>query len=183
MRASNLTEAVVRSTYEDQLARFFQPERIHAAIDRRLGRAYLEGWVHEPDADGRDVRVRAFGARNHARRRRQQPGRVRPDHRQERDHAQRRDHQDAGERPGHRSRHPADDGRPRSQTIRSPDTSVRSTGAAATSSIEQVAFTSPNIDKIVAWGGVSGDQARREVRRSRRGADRTRPEDQHLAAR
>ena len=63
VRASNLTEAVVRSTYEDQLARFFQPERIHAAIDRRLGRAYLEGWVHEPDADGRDLRVRAFGAR------------------------------------------------------------------------------------------------------------------------
>jgi len=46
-----------------QLARFFRPGVIRDAVERRLGVAYVEGWVHERDADGRDLRVRAFGAR------------------------------------------------------------------------------------------------------------------------
>jgi hypothetical protein len=61
--ASNLTEDLVRAVYDDQLARFFDRERINEAIHRRLGRAVLEGWVQEKTVDGRDIRVRAFGAR------------------------------------------------------------------------------------------------------------------------
>ncbi len=154
VRASNLTEAVVRSSYEDQLARFFQPERIHAAIDRRLGRAYLEGWVHEPDADGRDLRVRAFGART--------------------------THVVAGNSPGVSAQTIVRNAITRGDAIiktpaNDPVTAVailrtmvdldadhpvtRHVSAVhwrgGDELVEQVAFTSPSIDKIVAWGGVA----------------------------
>ena len=101
-------------TYDDQLARFFQPER-HPRRRSTVGsgRAYLEGWVHEPDADGRDLRVRAFGARTTHVVAGNSPGVSAQTIVRNADHARRRDHQDAGERSGHRSRHPADDGRPR----------------------------------------------------------------------
>lgn len=151
--ASNLTEAVVRSTYEEQLARFFQVERIQEAIDRRLGRPYLEGWVHEPGVDGRDLRVRAFGART--------------------------THVVAGNSPGVSAqtivrnaitrsdaiiKTPANDPVTAVAILRTmvdldPDHPVTKHVSAlhwrgGDELVEQVAFTSPNIDKIVAWGGV-----------------------------
>jgi hypothetical protein len=60
---SNLTESVLESIYRDQVDYFFRPDVIRDAAERRLGIRYLEGWVDEPSADGRNVRVRAFGAR------------------------------------------------------------------------------------------------------------------------
>jgi hypothetical protein len=152
--ASNLTEAVVRTTYDDHLARFFQPERIQEAIDRRLGRAYLEGWVDEPTVDGRNLRVRALGART--------------------------THVVAGNSPGVSAqtivrnaitrsdaiiKTPANDPVTAVAILRTmvdldPDHPVTKHVSAVhwrggDELVEQVAFTSPNIDKIVAWGGVS----------------------------
>lgn len=152
--ASNLTEAVVRATYEEQLGRFFQTERIHDAIERRLGRRYLEGWVHEPDVDGRDLRVRAFGART--------------------------THVVAGNSPGVSAqtivrnaitrgdaiiKTPANDPVTAVAILRTmvdidPDHPLTRHVSAlhwrgGDELVEQVALTSPNIDKIVAWGGVS----------------------------
>ena len=60
---SNLTESVLETIYRDQIDYYFRPDVIRDAADRRLGIRYLEGWVDEQSADGRDVRVRAFGAR------------------------------------------------------------------------------------------------------------------------
>jgi hypothetical protein len=152
--ASNLTETVVRSTYEEQLARFFETERIREAIDRRLGRPYLEGWVHEPTVDGRDLRVRAFGART--------------------------THVVAGNSPGVSAQTIVRNAITRGDAIiktpaNDPVTAVailrtmvdldadhpvtRHVSAlhwrGGDELVEQVVFTSPNIDKIVAWGGVS----------------------------
>ena len=60
---SDLPERVLRTIYEEQLSLFFRREIIADAIDRRIGRAALEGWVDERGPDGRSVRVRAYGAR------------------------------------------------------------------------------------------------------------------------
>jgi hypothetical protein len=150
--ASNLTAAVVESIYEDQLARFFQPRRMLEAVDRRIGRPYVEGWVHEQDADGRDVRVRAFGART--------------------------THVVAGNSPGVTAqtvvrnaltrgdaiiKTPANDPVTAVAILRTmvdldPDHPVTRHVSAVhwrggDALVEQVAFTSPNVDKIVAWGG------------------------------
>jgi hypothetical protein len=153
--ASNLTEEVVRAIYDDQLARFFQPARIHDAVNRRLGRASLEGWVHEPSVDGRDLRVRAFGART--------------------------THVVAGNSPGVSAQTIVRNAITRSDAIiktpaNDPVTAVailrtmvdldathpvtRHVSAVywrgGDEKTEQVAYSSPNIDKIVAWGGSAG---------------------------
>jgi hypothetical protein len=150
-RASNLTEAVVESVYEHQLEHFFRRERMLEAIDRRIGRPYLEGWVHETDADGRDLRVRAFGART--------------------------THVVAGNSPGVTAqtvvrnaltrgdaiiKTPANDPVTAVAILRTmvdldPDHPVTRHVSAVhwrggDALVEQVAFTSPHIDKIVAWG-------------------------------
>jgi hypothetical protein len=152
--ASNLTEAVVRSIYEDQLVRFFQPERIREAVERRLGRKYVEGWVEERGIDGRNLRVRAFGARA--------------------------THVVAGNSPGVSAQTVVRNAITRSDAIiktpaNDPVTAVailrtmvdldadhpvtRHVSAlhwrGGDDVVEQVAFSSPNVDKIVAWGGVS----------------------------
>jgi hypothetical protein len=151
-RASNLTDAVVESVYEHQLVRFFRRERMLEAIDRRIGRAYLEGWVDETDADGRNVRVRAFGART--------------------------THVVAGNSPGVTAqtvvrnaltrgdaiiKTPANDPVTAVAILRTmvdvdPDHPVTRHVSAlhwrgGDARVEQVALSSPNIDKIVAWGG------------------------------
>jgi hypothetical protein len=153
--ASNLTEEVVRAIYDDQLARFFQPARIHDAVNRRLGRPYVEGWVHERSVDGRDLRVRAFGART--------------------------THVVAGNSPGVSAQTIVRNAITRSDAIiktpaNDPVTAVavlRTMGdldathpvtrhvsavywRGGDEKTEQVAYSSPNIDKIVAWGGSAG---------------------------
>jgi hypothetical protein len=150
--ASNLTASVVEAIYEDQLARFFEPRRMLEAIDRRIGREYLEGWVHEHDADGRDLRVRAFGART--------------------------THVVAGNSPGVTAqtvvrnaltrgdaiiKTPANDPVTAVAILRTmidldPDHPVTRHVSAVhwrggDELVEQVAFASPHVDKIVAWGG------------------------------
>jgi hypothetical protein len=155
VNASNLTEDVVRAIYDDQLARFFQPARIHDAVNRRLGRAYVEGWVHERSIDGRDLRVRAFGART--------------------------THVVAGNSPGVSAqtivrnaitrsdaiiKTPANDPVTAVAILRTmldvdPDHPVTRHVSAVywrggDETTEQVAYSSPNIDKIVAWGGSAG---------------------------
>lgn len=153
--ASNLTEDVVRAIYDDQLARFFQPARIHDAVDRRLGRAYVEGWVHEPSVDGRDIRVRAFGART--------------------------THVVAGNSPGVSAQTIVRNAITRSDAIIKTPSNDPVTAVAILRTMvdldpdhpvtrhvsavywrggdektERVAYSSPNIDKIVAWGGSAG---------------------------
>ena len=157
VNASNLTEPVVRVIYEDQLARFFQPERIRDAVERRLGKRYLEGWVHEPSVDGRDLRIRAFGART--------------------------THVIAGNSPGVSAQTIVRNAITRSDAIiktpsNDPVTAVailrtmvdidpqhpvtKHVSAAywrgGDELVESAVFSSPNIDKIVAWGGVSAIQ-------------------------
>ena len=60
---SNLPERVLRTIYSEQLDFFFRPEVLADAVERRIGTAYLEGWVDELGPDGRSVRIRAYGAR------------------------------------------------------------------------------------------------------------------------
>jgi hypothetical protein len=152
--ASNLTEAVVRTTYEEQLARFFEYDRIQEAVDRRLGRAYIEGWVGEPTVDGRNLRVRAFGART--------------------------THVVAGNSPGVSAQTIVRNAITRSDAIIKTPANDPVTAVAILRTmvdldpehpvtkhvsavhwrggddlVEQVTFTSPNIDKIVAWGGFA----------------------------
>ena len=152
--ASNLTESVVRVVYEEQLGRFFQPARIRDAVERRLGRAYLEGWVPEAGVDGRDLRVRAFGART--------------------------THVVAGNSPGVSAQTIVRNAITRSDAIiktpaNDPVTAVailrtmvdldpdhpltRHVSAVhwrgGDELVERVVYSSPNIDKIVAWGGTS----------------------------
>jgi hypothetical protein len=152
--ASNLTEDLVRSVYDEQLARFFNRDRINEAIDRRLGRAHLEGWVQEATVDGRDIRVRAFGART--------------------------THIVAGNGPGVSAATIVRNAITRSDAIIKTPSNDPVTAVAILRTmvdldadhpvtrhvsalhwrggdevVEPAVFTSPNIDKIVAWGGVS----------------------------
>jgi hypothetical protein len=152
--ASNLTEDLVRSVYDDQLARFFDRDRINEAIDRRLGRAHLEGWVQEATVDGRDIRVRAFGART--------------------------THIVAGNGPGVSAATIVRNAITRSDAIIKTPSNDPVTAVAILRTmvdldpdhpvtrhvsalhwrggdeiVEPTVFSSPNIDKIVAWGGVS----------------------------
>lgn len=60
---SNLPERVLRTIYSEQLDFFFRREVLIEAVERRIGAAFLEGWVDEQGPDGRTVRVRAYGAR------------------------------------------------------------------------------------------------------------------------
>jgi hypothetical protein len=153
--ASNLSEKVLRSIYEDRLATFFRSDQILAAVERRLGLGAIEGWQEERTADGRDIRVRAFGARI--------------------------THVVAGNSPGVSAqtivrnavtrgdaiiKTPSNDpftaiailrtmvdldaGHPVTRHI----SAVHWRGGDAT--VERVLYSAPHIDKIVAWGGVAG---------------------------
>src|SRR5439155_12246024 len=123
------------------------------AVERRLGLPYVEGWVQEQAADGRDVRIRAFGART--------------------------THVVAGNSPGVTAQTIVRNAITRSDAIIKTPANDPVTAVAILRTmvdldpehpvtkhvsavhwrggdelVEQVAFTSPNIDKIVAWGGV-----------------------------
>ena len=153
--ASNLSETVLRAVYDDQLARFFRPAVIRDAVERRLGVAYVEGWVHERDADGRDLRVRAFGART--------------------------THVVAGNSPGVSAQTIVRNAVTRSDAIIKTPSNDPVTAVAILRTmvdldadhpitkhvsavhwrggdevVERVAYSSPNVDKIVAWGGYAG---------------------------
>lgn len=152
--ASNLTEELLRSVYEDLLARFFDPAIIRDSVERRLGMPYVEGWVRESGADGRDLRIRAFGART--------------------------THLVAGNSPGVSAQTIVRNAITRSDAIIKTPANDPVTAVAilrtmvdldpehpvtrhvtalhwrgGDEEVERVAFSSPNIDKIVAWGGVS----------------------------
>jgi hypothetical protein len=60
---SNLPEQVLRTIYAEHLDFFFRPEVLADAVERRIGAAFLEGWVDEKGPDGRSIRIRAYGAR------------------------------------------------------------------------------------------------------------------------
>jgi hypothetical protein len=152
--ASNLTEPVLRAIYDEQLAQFFQTRRMKEAVERRLGVPYVEGWVHETDVTGRNARVRAFGART--------------------------THVVAGNGPGVSAQTIVRNALTRSDAIIKTPANDPVTAIAILRTmvdldaehpvtkhvsalywrggdelVEQVAFSSPNIDKIVAWGGSS----------------------------
>jgi hypothetical protein len=145
----------LRAVYDDQLARFFRPAVIRDAVERRLGVAYVEGWVHERDADGRDLRVRAFGART--------------------------THVVAGNSPGVSAQTIVRNAVTRGDAIIKTPSNDPVTAVAILRTmvdldpehpltkhvsavhwrggdevVERVAYASPNIDKIVAWGGLAG---------------------------
>jgi hypothetical protein len=152
--ASNLTEPVLRAIYDEQLAQFFQTRRMKEAVERRLGVAYVEGWVRETDVTGRNARVRAFGARTA--------------------------HVVAGNGPGVSAQTIVRNALTRSDAIIKTPSNDPVTAIAILRTmvdldadhpvtkhvsalywrggdelVEQVAFSSPNIEKIVAWGGSS----------------------------
>ena len=60
--AANYPPEILRSSYI-QLPMAFERESIREIAEQRIGINYLEGWVNQTLADGRDLRVRAFGAR------------------------------------------------------------------------------------------------------------------------
>jgi hypothetical protein len=60
---SRLPERVLRTIYTEQLRYFFRSDILLHAVDRRIGRRYLDGWVREHGPDGRRIRIRAYGAR------------------------------------------------------------------------------------------------------------------------
>lgn len=59
---SALTPPLLRSAYES-LAHLFNRESAREIADNTIGVPYLEGWVGKRLNDGRDVSIRAFGAR------------------------------------------------------------------------------------------------------------------------
>lgn len=157
VQASNLSESVLRDLYDERLGTFFRPDLIRDAIDRRLGRDAIEGWAHEPSVDGRDLRVRAFGARI--------------------------THVVAGNSPGVSAqtivrnaitrgdaiiKTPANDPVTAVAIVRTmldldPDHPLTKHVSAVhwrggDEVVERVVFSTPNIDKIVAWGGFSAIQ-------------------------
>ena len=60
--AANYPPEILKSSYI-QLPMVFNRESIREIAEQRIGINYLEGWVNQSLADGRDLRVRAFGAR------------------------------------------------------------------------------------------------------------------------
>lgn len=60
--AANYPPEILKSSYI-QLPMAFNREAIREIAEQRIGIDYLEGWVNQTLTDGRDLRVRAFGAR------------------------------------------------------------------------------------------------------------------------
>jgi hypothetical protein len=61
--ASGLTEPILRNMFEKGLQRMFRRAVMEEVVDRNIGREYLEGWVQVPLQSGALGEVRAFGAR------------------------------------------------------------------------------------------------------------------------
>jgi hypothetical protein len=62
LAASNYPPSLLKNSYIT-LPRAFAREAVREIAEQRVGIDYLEGWVEQTLADGRQVRVRAFGAR------------------------------------------------------------------------------------------------------------------------
>jgi hypothetical protein len=60
--ANALPESLLRNSYT-MLPPLFSREAVREIADSQVGIDYLEGWVLQPRRDGREIRVRAFGAR------------------------------------------------------------------------------------------------------------------------
>ena len=60
--ATNYPAEILKSSYV-QLPLAFDRESMREIAELRIGIDYLEGWVNQTLKDGRDLRVRAFGAR------------------------------------------------------------------------------------------------------------------------
>lgn len=63
LAASNYPAAILRNSYLT-LPRAFDRETVREIAESRIGIDYLEGWVSRVLADGRELRIRAFGARS-----------------------------------------------------------------------------------------------------------------------
>jgi len=63
LSAANYPPAMLKNSY-DMLPQVFQREAIREIAEQRIGIDYLEGWVEQTLQDGRDLRIRAFGARS-----------------------------------------------------------------------------------------------------------------------
>jgi hypothetical protein len=61
--ASGLTEPILRNMFEHGLQRMFSRAVMQEVIDHNIGRDFLEGWVRVPLQSGALGEVRAFGAR------------------------------------------------------------------------------------------------------------------------
>jgi len=61
--ASGLTEPILRHMFEKGLQRMFKRSQLEEVVDQNIGREYLEGWVPVPLLSGALGQVRAFGAR------------------------------------------------------------------------------------------------------------------------
>ncbi|MEH6551013.1 MAG: acyl-CoA reductase [Pseudomonadales bacterium] len=61
--AANYPPAMLKNSYES-LPFVFERKLVREIAEKRIGIDYLEGWVNETLADGRELRVRAFGARS-----------------------------------------------------------------------------------------------------------------------
>jgi len=62
LRASNYPASILKNSYL-ALPFVFQREQVREIAEQRIGIDYLEGWVHETLQDGRELNIRAFGAR------------------------------------------------------------------------------------------------------------------------
>jgi hypothetical protein len=61
--ASGLTEPILRNMYEKGLPRMFGRAAMEEIVERNIGRDFLDGWVSIPLLSGAVGEVRAFGAR------------------------------------------------------------------------------------------------------------------------
>jgi hypothetical protein len=62
LEAGGLTESVLRAVF-DQLPPLFERRRLDAEIEKKIGKAYLDGWVENGLPGNSRRRVRAFGTR------------------------------------------------------------------------------------------------------------------------
>ncbi len=60
--AANYPSEILKGSYV-QLPMVFNRDTIREIAEQRIGIDYLEGWVEQTLTDGRDLRIRAFGAR------------------------------------------------------------------------------------------------------------------------
>ena len=62
LEAGGLTEPVLRAVF-DQVPPLFDRRRLEAEIERKIGKAYLDGWVEQGQPGKSRRRIRAFGTR------------------------------------------------------------------------------------------------------------------------